>query len=269
MREFKLIIQPDAEEPEAAEVYVDGHLDGRPYRFLLDTGAAKSSVVLDDYTATFESVGQSRSSGVFAPVSDDLITISNIEVGPISRRNITLTRAPATSGKTNLIGMDLLKDFCLHFRFDEQRVVVETGDMLESADVFEPLFLDTKFHPYIAVQLGDVQAKAVWGTGASLTIADTNFIKSHPAFFVEAGRSTGTDSGRTQVETPMFVMSGVIIGQHSFPPHKVAGVDLSRVNATLDMPMNLILGYSTWRRANWLFDFPGKRWVISKWLDVR
>jgi len=41
-------------------------------------------------------------------------------------------------------------------------------------------------------------------------------------------------------------------------------VDLSRANATLDLPMDLILGYTTLRQANWLFDFPAKRWAITR-----
>lgn len=51
MNEFKLIIVPDEEDAEAAEVLVDGTIGGNYYRFLLDTGAARSSVRFDDYTA--------------------------------------------------------------------------------------------------------------------------------------------------------------------------------------------------------------------------
>jgi hypothetical protein len=70
------------------------------------------------------------------------------------------------------------------------------------------------------------------------------------------------------METPMFIMSASIIGNHNFPPHKVAGVDLSQVNSTIDIPMDLILGYSTLSQANWLFDFPGKKWAITKLLNA-
>ncbi len=71
------------------------------------------------------------------------------------------------------------------------------------------------------------------------------------------------------MEAPMFIMSAAVIGDTLFPPHKVAGVDLSRVNSTIERPMDLILGYSTLSKANWLFDFPGKRWAISKRLGVQ
>src|SRR5215207_6180208 len=113
MGELKLIIKPDEEEAEVAEVYVDGMIDQKPYHFLLDTGAARSAVIFDEYTATFNSAGKSNSSGVFTAISDDLITVSSIEIGPILRQNVTLTRlAEAAPRPTSLIGMDLLKDFC-------------------------------------------------------------------------------------------------------------------------------------------------------------
>jgi hypothetical protein len=267
MAEIKLIIKPDEQEPEAAEVYVDGSIDGHVYRFLLDTGAARSSVISDIYTTTLLSVGQNSSSGVFIPNSEDLITIRNIEIGPIVRQDFTLTRTSAqVAGKTSLIGMDLLKDYRCHFFFNESRVLVDSGEMREGDYSFEPLFLDQKSHPYVDVQFKDIQAKAVWDTGASITVVDMNFINRHPDYFEEVGQSAGTDATGTTVETPMFLMAKAMIGEHIFPPHKVAGVDLSQVNATIEVPMDLIIGYSTYRKADWLFDFPHKRWVISKWL---
>ncbi|MBZ0289725.1 MAG: hypothetical protein K8I30_19030, partial [Anaerolineae bacterium] len=101
-----------------------------------------------------------------------------------------------------------------------------------------------------------------------ITVVDMAFVQKHPDYFQESGQSSGTDSAGTTVQTPMFIMAETTIGTQRFTPHKVAGVDLSPVNATLDRPMNLILGYSTLRQANWIFDFPGKRWAISKRLST-
>ncbi len=56
MAGFALIIEPDPEDVEAAQVFVDGTIDGRPYRFLLDTGAARTCVQFDAYTSTLEPV---------------------------------------------------------------------------------------------------------------------------------------------------------------------------------------------------------------------
>jgi hypothetical protein len=58
-------------------------------------------------------------------------------------------------------------------------------------------------------------------------------------------------------------MAGPMIGGTVFARHKVAMVDLSQPNAGLEQPMDLILGYTTLRRANWLLDFPARRWTLT------
>lgn len=269
MSEFNLIIQQDEEDIEAAEVFVEVSLGAKKYRFLLDTGAARTSVVLDAYTGAFDSLGKSSSPGVFAKSSDDLITLPSFELGPISKKDLTVARATGDGpGLRNLVGMDVLKDFCFHFLFDENRVLVDPTRAAETVDSFQELTVDAKYHPYVDVQLEKVRASAVWDTGAAITVVDTNFVSKHPALFEEVGRSHGTDSSGYSMETPMFIMAATIIGNHRFPPHKVAGVDLSQVNSTLEIPMDLILGYSTLSKANWLFDFPGKKWAITKLLSA-
>ncbi|GHO67458.1 hypothetical protein KSC_063500 [Ktedonobacter sp. SOSP1-52] len=263
MNGFDLIIKPDEEDSDAAEVLVDGTIGGSPYRFLLDTGAATSSITSDDYTSTFDCIEKRDSSGVFAAGHLELIRVPMIELGPICKHNVLLSRVEANhSVRANLIGMDLLKDSCCYFLFDEQRVVIQ--DEPESSSPFQELILDKKFHPYVTLRFGEIEAAAVWDTGAGITLADMSFIKKYPAFFQEVGQSQGTDSTGAQVETPLFIMTSPIIGNYAFSPHKVAGVDLPHVNSHIDIPMDLILGYTTLRQANWLFDFPRKRWAISK-----
>ena len=267
MSEFKLIIQPDEEEPEAAEVLVDGTIDGRPYRFMLDTGAARTHIGFDEYTAHFTTSEQHHSSGVFASSSSDLITVPRIELGDIAKTNLTVVRmAEGASELRNLLGMDFLKDLRCHFQFDQQRVIVDEPD--DTSYDFQDLFLDKGSHAYVDVQFEGVLAKTVWDTGAGITIADLSFIEKHPTLFQELGNSTGTDATGTSMQTPMFIMSSSIIGGQIFPPHKVAGVDLSGANATIEVPMNLILGYSTYRLAHWLFDFTGRKWTITKMLNL-
>jgi gag-polyprotein putative aspartyl protease len=266
MKEFKLVIKPDADDPEAADIFVDGSIGGKPYRFLLDTGAAKTSLAYDDYTATFDRVDQDRSSGVFAAATDDLVVVPALEIGPISGQNVTVARKSANNPDVRtLIGMDLLKNIRCHFCFDESRVLVD-GEIAPDSQL-QTLFLDRRFHPYVDVHFGASKASAVWDTGAGITIVDMTFVSKHPALFQEVGQSSGTDSTGATMQTPMFIMAESVIGGQTFPPHKVAGVDLSQVNATLELPMDLILGYSTLSKAHWLFDFPDHQWAVLKRLD--
>ncbi len=40
-------------------------------------------------------------------------------------------------------------------------------------------------------------------------------------------------------------------------------VDLSALNAGLDIGVDLIAGYPTISQAGWLLDFPGRRWSLT------
>jgi predicted aspartyl protease len=270
MDDIPLIIIPDEDDEDAAEIFVDGKIGQKKYRFLLDTGAAKTHVQLDAFTSSFDSTQTSNSAGVFAHSNYELITVPSIEVGSIVKENVTIARYTENSPNLrNLIGMDFLKDFRCQFFFDKPRVVIDAPESpLAATDQCLELFLGNKFHPYVPIYFGDVEGNAVWDTGAGITVVDTGFIKNNPALFRKKGTSVGTDSSGTQMETSMFTMTACIIGNKQFPPHPVAGVDLSYVNSTTEVPMDMILGYSTLSKANWLFDFPHKKWKVIELLHL-
>ena len=263
MSEIPLIIIPDKDDEDAAEIFVDGKMGQKKYRFLLDTGAAKTHVQIDAYTASFESIQSSHSAGVFAQSNYDLITVPSIEVGSIVKKNVIIARYTEDAPNLrNLIGMDFLKDFRCHFFFDEHRVLINVPEASPITDPCLELFLGKKFHPYVPIHFGDVESNAVWDTGAGITVVDTVFIQTHPSLFQKEGSSVGRDSSGTQMATPMFTMTACTIGNKQFPPHPVAGVDLSHMNSTTEVPMDMILGYSTLSKANWFFNFPGKKWKV-------
>lgn len=263
-----LQIVPDPEDDEGAHIFVDGHVAGRPYRFLLDTGSAKTCLQTDAYTSSLPSAASYRSSGIFATsTSADLITVPSISLGPIRKTEFPVVRVPgAHTGPANLIGMDLLGDCRCHVRFDEDRILVNPAGEPAFETGPHALMFNRAGHPYVQVQVDGAYAQSVWDSGASLTIVGLAFVRRYPAAFEEAGFSPGTDATGAIQEGPTFVMSRIAVGEMILPPHTVAGVDLSPVNATIEMPMDLILGYSTMRHANWWFDFPGRRWAITKLL---
>jgi hypothetical protein len=132
------------------------------------------------------------------------------------------------------------------------------GDRMENE-----LTLGPRGHVYLDVSWPGVTARACWDTGAGATVVDRTFWLTYPELFEQIGATIGTDANGDQNETPVLLMEGPVIGQHSFARHKVVAVDLSQVNSTLEWPMDLILGYPTIRLADWLLDFPARRWTIT------
>lgn len=258
-----LVVTPDPDDPGCADVTVDGSIDGRPYRFILDTGAARTQVVSDEFTSGFPAVGNSSSRGVFAAANDVLIDVQELTVGPMTRSPMRITRTePGQPGARNLLGMDLLKDHRCHFSYQRQRL--DIGPDKYGSNV-APLHLDNKGHPYVDVHfpLG-VLAQTVWDSGAGITIVDQGFLSKHSSSFREVEPSTGTDGTGTKVQTPTFIMSNVVIGGLQFAPHRVACVDLAPANENLALPMDLILGYTTLSQADWLLDFPRREWAVTR-----
>jgi hypothetical protein len=265
---LKLNIIQDKEDKEAAEVYLEGFVAGKKYKFLLDSGAAISTIQYDNFTSKFESNEKYNSSGVFNRFQGDLIIIPEFRIENIIKKDFTLMReSKKRKNVKNVVGMDLLKDYCCLFQFSLRKVLLGKTNEFNINQKKLKLYLGKKFHPYVDVQLGNVKIKAVWDTGAGISIVDTDFIDNNLNFFEKRGKSKGTDSSGTQIETPIYQMKTPIIGDKQFPSHMCAAVDFSHIKDQTDTPMDMILGYSTLSKAHWLFDFPKKEWLVTKVLE--
>lgn len=258
MRQVPLIIEPDPDDPDFASVLVEATIAGRPYRLLLDTGAARSQLDADEYTLSLSPVhGDSSSAAFGGQVTDPVVTITDLVAGPLRVPALDVTRSERR--QANLLGMDVLGQHRCHFRLAEAVLDLEAPGYQASHD----LLAGRRGHPYVEVNWPGVSGLACWDTGAGATVVNRAFWLEHPGLFEPIGTSAGTDAHGEQVETPLLLMSGPVIGQRAFGSHKAVAVDLAGVNSTLEYPMDLILGYPTIRQADWLFDFPARRWAVT------
>jgi predicted aspartyl protease len=112
---FDLQIKFDDDSKETAEVYVEGKIQGEVCRFLLDTGCARTSLNFDEFSSQFPKIGSEESSGIFGRTSYDLISVCSIELGPIVKNNVVLSRAKRDELDRKLFGMDLLRIIAFTF----------------------------------------------------------------------------------------------------------------------------------------------------------
>jgi predicted aspartyl protease len=262
VRQVPLIIEPEPDDPGGAIVMVDGTVAGRPYRFVLDTGAARTQLETDEYTAALATVADDSSAGAFGgSVTHSVVTITDLAVGPLRAATLAVRRAePGGPHQRNLLGMDVLRRYRCHFRLDAG--VLEL-DQPRDHPADQVLRSSSRGHPYVDVRWPGVTGHACWDTGSSATIVNRDFWRAHPELFEETGTTSGTDGSGTQAETPTLLMAGPVIGQRAFADHRAVAVNLSGANSTTDYPMDLILGYPTLRQADWLFDFPAQRWTLT------
>lgn len=260
-----LTVVPDLDDPTCADVLVDVSLDGRVYRMVLDTGAAHTHLVADEHTAELPVVHSSSSAGALAAGHDDLVTVQDVRLGPIVVPRLDVVRVPGEQpGARHLIGMDVLGDWCLEVRLASSTMAIAAPGHSAAAGATARLDMDGRGHSYVNLSWPGVTARACWDTGAGITVVDQAFADAHSELFAEAGSAYGMDSTGVQVETPILTMRGPEIGGARFADHRVAVVDLSAANATLDMAMDAIVGYPTIVQADWWLDFPGRRWGFTR-----
>src|ERR1700729_4018995 len=98
MRQVPLILEPDPDDPGCAAWLVDGTVAARPYRFVLDTGAARSQLEADEYTMALAAVSHDVSAGAFGvDTADQVVTITDLAVGPLHAATLDVVRAPGDS----------------------------------------------------------------------------------------------------------------------------------------------------------------------------
>lgn len=267
MHVIDLIVKTDDQEPAAAEILVQAAVDGRMRDFLVDTGAARSCLVLDEHSAGYQVIGSEQSSGVFSMNMHDVIELKSLSLGSETRSNFPIHRYRTKSKyDRNLLGMDFFINYRCLFSIDRSQLTLEAAAPFAQDAALNSLTVDGRDHPYVQVKLGQTYAQATWDTGAGVTVVDREFIHKHERYFQPAGISQGMDSTGKSRKTRMYMMSSAIIDRHEFPAHKVAEVDLSALNSRIELPMAMILGYTTLSQANWYFDFPGNRWAITNLL---
>jgi len=249
-------MKPDPDDPELWEPYIDGTVDGRPYRFLLDTGAGQTRILTDAAIAGLPAVGTKQSHGLFGAITDDLVTLESLAVGPFARSDITVVRT-VRDDRPSLVAMDVLADMAMVLDLGQTLVdFVPSGSLPASW----PMRRSPNGQPFLELEFPEgVGALACWDTGATLGVVNTSFHAAHEELFTPIGTSTGFDSVGQSLETQMYLMSACTAGGITLAPHKVATVPLPQD----PMPMDMVLGYPAIRQYVWTMDYPLNRWSAT------
>lgn len=256
-----LDVVPDENDPLCATVWVTVRLDEDRIPFVLDSGARRSQVRAD-VASNWPVLSEDRSHTVFSELQSVYVAAPPLLLGELRIEGLEVSRAPGDdAGAHNLLGLDVLRHHSCLLNLAEQTLTLDGPTDITGATI--PLYLDDVGHAYLDVAMEAGTASAVWDTGAGITVVDTSLIAQHRQMFDKVRPTTGTDgAGQTQ-QTPTYIMGPVSIAGATFEAQKVAAVDLSAANATLDRPMDLILGYPTLRQATWYMTFPQRQWALS------
>ena len=262
MNKVEMNIVIDQDDNECAMVRLFAKVEGDEFDFLLDTGAALSRIKNCEYTLNYPKIRTKQSYGVASQSNDVVIRIPSLRIGSLRKDGVEFTRVDTDDQQSNLLGMNVLKDLALFFDFKNNLLDVNPENRSRIND--NDLYMDKNNHPYLPVILEQTELLVTFDTGSSITIVDQAIFDAYPQYFEYVSDSEGMDANGNKVKTTTYLLTGLIIDGKIFPPHHVAVLDLSYVNATIEKQMDMILGYSTIKHYNWWFDFPAKKWLLTK-----
>ena len=254
-------LRDDPDEPGAAEAYVVATVAGREYRLTLDTGGARSTLPLDDLTSTFAraDVDDEPGRGALGPGSADTgrVVVPSIALGPLEVRDLVVDLAPDGSEAPMTLGLDLLRGRRLELRLADLLLGLDTD---APVDAERPLQLSSRSHPQVVVRWGDLEATALFDTGASVTVVDAAFAAEHPDLLEPLRPATSIDAAGNRAETPMARMAGCEIGGRRFDASLAVIVPIRGIQQAGEPGFDLALGVPVIRQADWIIDLAGGVW---------
>ena len=264
MATVSLVLADDPVDPEAIDVWVDGFVGDTPVRFRLDTGAARCAVPLLDSTQMLTVTGVDSAVGLSGTgLGDDEVVVPRLRLGDLLIEDVAATRSVAGSPLSPLLGMTALRRFRCEFRFSAHQLELDgrrspdTGGWLE-------LRSHVGAQPMVPVDFDTVDVLACWDTGAGLSAVDVDFAHSHPHLFEPVRATHGVDSSGVEMPSELCWMAPFRVGGIAIEPSACAIVDLGPLNAALEQPMSFVLGMPAIVQADWIFDFPHRRWSVRR-----
>lgn len=257
-------LRDDPDEPGAVELRVTAEVNGHTYDLLLDTGGARSTLPLDELTSRFEPahlrVRSARGVLGTATLSTPRVIAPTITLGPIVARNVVVDLATPNSAAPPLLGLDVLKGHRLELRPVEGVLHINSNT---PADTERPLLLSAQSHPHLLVGWGELEAIALFDTGASVTVADSGFVDQHPSLFESLGQAAPIDSGGNRATTPTVRMAPCEIGGRRFTASLAVVSPIRGIQRPNDPEFDLILGVPVIRQADWIIDLRRRVWGFA------
>jgi hypothetical protein len=131
------------------------------------------------------------------------------------------------------------------------------------ADAERPLPLTSRSHPHVVVGWGDVEATALFDTGASVSVVDTAFAAGHPELLEPLPPSTGIDAAGNRAETPMARLAACEVGGRRFDASLAVVLPIRGIGRADDPEFDVVLGVPVIRQAEWIVDLARGVWGFA------
>lgn len=250
-----------ADPDGSAKLYVPCTFDSVVERCFLDTGATDSNVKYDPFKL-YEGVGTKTVGGLGgAGHTMDYIIVKQVEIAGIVHKDFRLLRWPAKVDRDAFAGIDLFKDLTLKLDFSKKEFLADKSEIPSNLKKFELTTVPTG-QPSMPLKVGSLSTRAIWDTGAGVTVADENFITKHPQIFKLHKEATIGDSSGKQVSIRIYKASRLVVGGKVLKDVIVYGVSFEPFVKAFGEENTFVLGYNVFSQMNWYVDLKSKKWAI-------
>jgi hypothetical protein len=243
----------------SGKAYVSCVIDGAKERCFLDTGSAMTLVANSKRFSAYTNLGNFRfesASGI--PQDTETIQVRSIRIDNIEIHNKKIGRTDFP-GAENTLGIDVVGRQPFAVNFSPRAVLTLNAERpklpLTTLEVSPHGLLS------IPVELGGIDAHAMWDTGAALTTIDQNFILAHPENFrATKNYMNGVDGAGKSILVQVFRAKKLKIADRTFDNVRVVALDLHTLREGVNKDIQAVIGFNTIRKANWFFDPKNRLW---------
>lgn len=256
-----ILLHVSEEKPGEFLPYVDILVDGQKMHFLLDTGAATSSIEANGFTSQYASQGKTDSTGASGkPAPCDFIQPDKVVFG---NQLFTKPRLKSceTNAHKNILGLDLLEGIVFEIDFSEKRM-----NILANLPIGQKQFSIKRLapgHVTVPATLSGQNIDVLFDTGANATVIDSQFIENHSSLFTLVRSEDGFDGHGNKIPSKVYHAKSLKIGRLDLKNVEMASFEFGDHLRGKMEGVPIILGNNVITKGKWAFDLTHNSWAME------
>ncbi len=258
---MKVPLKIQENEIESGKIYISCLFDGiRDNLCHLDTGSTYTSIKWNEKFLNYPVSGSKvcrSASGI--SVEEEMITLESFRIGEFEKHDFEVVRYCEEKGQESRIGMSLMSNLFLNFNFLEESLLLKTSPNENLENILE---IDKRGLFYVNSEIEGSIYKALWDTGAELTVVNPEVIESFSKNFeFVMDIPGGSDATGSNVFFKLYKGKGLKIQGHQLVGN-VLSMNFEPLKKKLGVDVDIILGFNHIRQLNWSFDLHTKTWSM-------
>ena len=235
--------------------FVDTELDRRARTFLVDTGAARTSIRTDADSAGYPSLGRVEARGA----SGEPRWVDEVQPEVFRLGDLALEVPRLRRGEHDILGLDLLGQRTLVIDLTAASLTLGaelTGDRRSLRRL-------KRGHVTLPITLGGHETLALFDTGADSSVIDAAFVAAHPERFTRVGSEDGYDAHGVKIPSEVLELDTAQVGPLELRSLRLAAFPFSDDMRDGLEGAPLVLGNDVIQRARWGLDLATAVWTCE------